>query len=59
MNRDQFEKFRDRQIRKKYDLVHMVPHLGIPELSGVYLKNFYNSCKRYEVVLPTNITASK
>ena len=55
MNRDQNEKYRERQLRKKYDMVHMLPGLGLPELSGIYLKNFYNSSKRYKVVLPPSI----
>ncbi|KAL3230640.1 Ribonuclease MRP protein subunit SNM1 [Nakaseomyces bracarensis] len=51
MNRDQKIKFRDRQIKQKYELVHMLPSLGVKELSGLYLKNFFNCTKRYHYKL--------
>lgn len=55
MNRDQKTRFRDRQIRQKYDLLHMLPSIGVKELSGLYLKNFYNCTKRYQMKLPPYI----
>lgn len=53
MNRDQKIKFKERQIRQKYDLLHILPSIGVKELSGLYLKNFYNTTKRYQLRLPT------
>lgn len=56
MNRDQQEKFRDRHLRQKYNLLHIVPTLNTPALSGLYLKSFYNGVKRYNLTLPSEIT---
>ncbi|CCD26267.1 Snm1p NDAI_0H00930 [Naumovozyma dairenensis CBS 421] len=61
MNRDQAEKFKDRHIRQKYDLLHLLPSMlptGNPALSGLYLKSFYNGVKRYKLQLPSSITNS-
>lgn len=55
MNRDQKIQFRDKQIRHKYALLHAMPTIDVPELSGMYLKNFYNSVKRYQLNLPDHI----
>lgn len=55
MNREQAEKFRDKQIVHKYNLIHMVPMIRTPELSGLYLKSFYNASKRYQLRLPPSI----
>ncbi|GMM54969.1 Snm1 protein [Maudiozyma humilis] len=56
MNRIQREKFRDRHLRQKYDLLHMMPTLKTPALSGMYLTNYYNGVKRYDLTLPKEIT---
>ncbi|CCF59471.1 hypothetical protein KAFR_0H00620 [Kazachstania africana CBS 2517] len=56
LNKEQTERFRDRHIRQEYELLHLLPAVGIPELSGLYLKSFYNSTKKYRLTLPTSIT---
>ncbi|KAG0665775.1 hypothetical protein C6P45_000415 [Maudiozyma exigua] len=58
MNRIQREKFRDRNMRQKYDLLHIKSTLNTPALSGLYLKNFYNAAKRYDLTLPSEIVDS-
>lgn len=55
MNRGESEKFRDRQICHKYNLIHLLPTLNKPELSGLYLKSFLNATKRYQIKLPSLI----
>lgn len=55
MNRNQREQFRDRNMRQKYDLLHISSTLDTPALSGLYLKNFYNAAKRYDLTLPSEI----
>lgn len=52
MNRVEAERFRDKQISQKYNLIHLLPTLNVPELSGLYLKSFYNATKRYQLQLP-------
>lgn len=56
MNRSQKEKFRDRHLRQKYDLLHLIPTLKTPALAGLYLTSFYNGAKRYDLTLPKEIT---
>ncbi|SMN22263.1 similar to Saccharomyces cerevisiae YDR478W SNM1 Subunit of RNase MRP, which cleaves pre-rRNA and has a role in cell cycle-regulated degradation of daughter cell-specific mRNAs [Maudiozyma saulgeensis] len=56
MNRTQRERFRDRHLRQKYDLLHSLPTLQTPALAGLYLKSFYNATKRYDITLPSEIT---
>ncbi|CAB4256009.1 similar to Saccharomyces cerevisiae YDR478W SNM1 Subunit of RNase MRP, which cleaves pre-rRNA and has a role in cell cycle-regulated degradation of daughter cell-specific mRNAs [Maudiozyma barnettii] len=56
MNRIQRERFRDRHLRQKYDLLHSLPTLQTPALAGLYLKSFYNATKRYDLTLPSEIT---
>ncbi|QEU58543.1 Snm1 [Kluyveromyces lactis] len=51
------EKFMDRTMAHKYNMVHHVQRLGEPQLSGLYLKNFYNTAKRYRLPLPESIRA--
>ncbi|CCH61388.1 hypothetical protein TBLA_0E03340 [Henningerozyma blattae CBS 6284] len=55
MNRGEQE-FRDRHLNQKYDLIHFLPSLGIPQLSGFYFKNFLNASKRYHLQLSEIIT---
>ena len=55
MNRNQREQFRDRNMRHKYNLLHITSTLDTPALSGLYLKNFYNATKRYDLTLPSEI----
>lgn len=55
MNREQKERFRDQHIGEKYNLVHLLPSLDIPELSGFYLKSFLNASKKYNLQLPDHI----
>lgn len=55
LNREQSEKFRDRHLREKYELLHMLPNVGAPALSGLYLKSFFNGSKRYQLTLPSSI----
>lgn len=58
MNREQTEKFRDKQLIQKYNLIHLLPTLNVPELSGLYLKSFLNATKRYQLQLPPLINDS-
>lgn len=58
MNRTEAEKFRDKQISQKYNLIHLLPTLNAPELSGLYLKSFLNATKRYQLQLPSLIEES-
>lgn len=55
LNKQQAEKYRDIQLKYKYNLLHLLPSMETPELSGVYLRSFYNSVKRYQVTLPSSI----
>ncbi|CDO91847.1 unnamed protein product [Kluyveromyces dobzhanskii CBS 2104] len=36
-------------------MIHHVQRLGEPQLSGLYLKSFYNTSKRYRLPLPDDI----
>lgn len=58
MNREQSDRFRDRHLGQKYNLLHMLPSIQVPELSGLYLKSFHNGAKRYKVQLPAFIEDS-
>lgn len=58
MNREQSEKFRDKHLIQKYNLIHLLPTLDVPELSGLYLKSFLNATKRYQLQLPPVISDS-
>lgn len=55
MNREQSDKFRDMHLGQKYNLIHMLPSIQVPELSGLYLKSFHNGAKRYQLQLPAFI----
>ncbi|AQZ17601.1 SNM1 (YDR478W) [Zygosaccharomyces parabailii] len=55
MNRAQSERFRDTHLMYKYNLIHLLPSMEVPELSGLYLKSFYNGTKRYCLQLPQYI----
>ena len=55
LNKQQAEKYRDIQLKYKYNLLHLLPSMETPALSGVYLRSFYNSVKRYQVTLPSSI----
>ncbi|CCE62206.1 hypothetical protein TPHA_0C00490 [Tetrapisispora phaffii CBS 4417] len=57
MNREAKENYRDIQLRKKYNSIHKLAELGLSELSGLYLTSFYNSSKRYNVILPQQIVS--
>lgn len=46
------EKFKARHLEQKYNLIHLLPSIGVPELSGLYLKSFFNASKRYDLQLP-------
>ncbi|QLQ78384.1 hypothetical protein HG537_0A06310 [Torulaspora globosa] len=59
MNRLEADKFRDKQISQKYNLLHLLPTLNVPELSGLYLKSFFNATKRYQLQLPGLIAESE
>lgn len=54
MNRDQRNRFRDRHLQYQYELMHILPSVSTnpDHLSGLYLKKFYNSSKRYQLTLP-------
>ncbi|AQZ15975.1 SNM1 (YDR478W) [Zygosaccharomyces parabailii] len=56
MNKAQSERFRDTHLMYKYNLIHLLPSMEVPELSGLYLKSFYNGTKRYCLQLPQYIT---
>lgn len=58
MNRAQSERFRDTHLMYKYNLIHLLPSMEVPELSGLYLKSFYNGTKRYCLQLPQYIIES-
>lgn len=55
MSKRDRDKFMDRTMAHKYNMIHHVQRLGAPQLSGLYLKNFYNSAKRYRLPLPEPI----
>ncbi|AET40324.1 Snm1p Ecym_5586 [Eremothecium cymbalariae DBVPG len=55
MNKLDKERFRDIHIRHKYNILHKVLNVGTPQLSGLYLKSFYNAVKRNRLVLPNSI----
>lgn len=57
MNKDQKIKFRDRHLRYQYELLHFIPSItSHPDtLSGLYLRKFYNSTKRYQLNLPPTL----
>ncbi|QLL30821.1 hypothetical protein HG536_0A06360 [Torulaspora globosa] len=59
MNRVEAQKFRDKQISQKYNLIHLLPTLNVPELSGLYLKSFLTATKRYQLQLPSLIGESE
>ncbi|SCU80930.1 LAMI_0B04192g1_1 [Lachancea mirantina] len=56
LNRQQREKFVTSHMNQKYNLVHMASLTGPPQLSGLYLKSFYNAAKRNRLQLPEHIT---
>lgn len=60
MNKDQKIKFRDRHLQYQYDLLHQLPSIikTTNNLSGLYLKRFYNSTKKYQLNLPSPLTDS-
>lgn len=60
MNKDQKIKFRDRHLQYQYDLLHQLPSITKTpnDLSGLYLKKFYNSTKKYQLCLPSQLTDS-
>lgn len=55
MNKVEKEKFTDRTMKQKYNIIHFVQGLGEPELAGAYVKNFFNAAKRYRLALPDSI----
>ncbi|AMD22529.1 HHL241Wp [Eremothecium sinecaudum] len=55
MNKNQKDKFKERHISHKYNTLHTIPRVGIPQISGLYLKSFYNALKRNRIALPTSI----
>ena len=59
MNKDQIEKYQERSLRKKYNMLHMLPTLSSKALSGLYYKNFHNSVKRYQITLPEQLRNGK
>ncbi|EWG96741.1 Snm1p [Saccharomyces cerevisiae R103] len=59
MNKDQAEKYQERSLRQKYNLLHVLPTLNSRALSGLYYKNFHNSVKRYQIVLPEQLKSGK
>lgn len=60
MNKDQKIKFRNRHLQYQYDLLHQLPSIikTTNSLSGLYLKKFYNSTKKYQLNLPSSLTDS-
>ncbi|SCU81820.1 LANO_0B04280g1_1 [Lachancea nothofagi CBS 11611] len=56
LNRQQREKFTASHISHKYNLVHLLPSIGQSQLSGLYLKSFYNGVKRNRLQLPEQVT---
>lgn len=40
----------------KYNLIHHIQRIAEPELSGLYVKNFFNCSKRYRLILPEVMT---
>ncbi|CAR23143.1 Snm1p [Lachancea thermotolerans CBS 6340] len=52
LNRQQREKFMASHICHKYNLLHVLPGIGQSQLSGLYLKSFYNGVKRNQLQLP-------
>ncbi|CAI4059432.1 Snm1p SKDI_04G6800 [Saccharomyces kudriavzevii IFO 1802] len=59
MNKDQAEKYRERNLRHKYNILHVLPTLKSKALSGLYYKNFHNSVKRYQITLPEQLMNGK
>ncbi|CAI4056582.1 hypothetical protein N7582_000652 [Saccharomyces uvarum] len=59
MNRDQTVKYQERNLRQKYNMLHALPTLKSKALSGLYYRNFHNSVKRYQVVLPEQLISGK
>lgn len=59
MNKDQAEKYQERSLRQKYNLLHVLPTLNSRALSGLYYKNFHNSVKRYQIMLPEQLKSGK
>ncbi|CAI1860769.1 hypothetical protein SEUBUCD646_0B05760 [Saccharomyces eubayanus] len=59
MNRDQTVKYQERNLRQKYNMLHALPALKSKALSGLYYRNFHNSVKRYQVVLPEQLISGK
>ncbi|CUS24791.1 LAQU0S19e01706g1_1 [Lachancea quebecensis] len=52
LNRQQRENFTASHICHKYNLLHVLPGIGQSQLSGLYLKSFYNGVKRNRLQLP-------
>lgn len=57
LNKQQREKFLTSHMNYKYNLLHILPSISQPQLSGVYFKSFCNASKRNQVTLPEQIIA--
>ncbi|SCU93058.1 LADA_0G01112g1_1 [Lachancea dasiensis] len=56
LNRQQRERFTATHIAYKYNLLHYLPGIEQSQLSGLYLKSFYNGTKRNRLHLPEHLT---
>lgn len=56
LNRQQREKFVVSHMCHKYNLLHVLPGIEQTQLSGLYLKSFYNGARRNRLQLPDHLS---